>query len=88
MVLKVVLEKELEQKFRELAMKKFGFSKGALKSASKEALEEWLYQHKKIDLARVKDPVKRIEGLLKHLRGKYTSVELQHQTKELWAKQN
>ena len=42
MVLKVMLEKGVEQKFREVAMRKFGFSRGALKEASKEAFEEWI----------------------------------------------
>ncbi|MBI4140983.1 hypothetical protein HY485_04055 [Candidatus Woesearchaeota archaeon] len=43
-------------------------------------------ERKNKKLPHLKDPMKGIRGVLKHLRGKYTSVELQHQTKELWAK--
>lgn len=32
------------------------------------------------------DPVAPIIGMLSSLRGKYTSVELQHKAKELWVK--
>lgn len=83
-----MLEKEFEQKFREAAMRKFGFSRGALKEAGREALKQWIHQQQSKELPRVKDPLNRIEGLLKHLRGKYTSVELQHDATKLWAKQN
>jgi len=41
MVLKVILSKELERKFRELAMKKYGYSKGSLKKATHHAIELW-----------------------------------------------
>lgn len=85
MVLKVELEKELENKFREAAMRKFGYSKGSLQKASKEALSNWVMQqsHK---VPKVEDPFKLVEGILGHLRGKTTSVELQHEAVKLWAK--
>ena len=85
MVLKLEFEKEFEEKFRELAMRKYGFSKGALKKAGKEAIKEWVKEEKD-QLPRVKDPIQLIEGVLSHLKGKYTSVELQHEATKLWIK--
>lgn len=41
MSLKVNLNKELEKKFRELAMKKYGYSRGSLKKAAHHAIELW-----------------------------------------------
>ena len=40
----------------------------------------------KQDRPEVEDPLKLIEGKLSHLRGKYTSVKLQHEMKKLWLK--
>jgi len=85
MVLKVELERELENKFREAAMRKFGYSKGSLQKASKEALSDWVMQQSR-KVPKVEDPFKLVEGMLSHLRGKTTSVELQHEAVKLWAK--
>ena len=85
MVLKVDLEKELEYKFREAAMKKFGYSKGSIQKASREALSSWVMQQS-TKIPKVDDPFKLVEGMLSHLRGKTTSVELQHEATKLWAK--
>ena len=41
MSLKVDLDRDLERKFRYLAMKKFGYSKGSLKKATHHAIELW-----------------------------------------------
>ncbi|MBI4154472.1 hypothetical protein HY498_00085 [Candidatus Woesearchaeota archaeon] len=87
MVLKVKFEKDLEQKFRELAMRRYGFSRGAIKKASEEAISRWIREEGG-GLPKVKDPIKAIRGALKHLRGKYTSVELQHEATKLWAEQD
>ena len=86
MVLKLEFDKELEQKFREVAMRKFGYSKGSIKKAGKQALKDWINVNNE-DLPHVKDPFKSIRGCMKHLRGKYTSVELQHEAVKLWAKE-
>ena len=85
MVLKVELEKELEYKFREAAMKRYGYKKGSLQKATREALSNWVMQqsHK---VPKVEDPFKLVEGILGHLKGKKTSVQLQHEAKDLWAK--
>ena len=85
MVLKVELEKELEHKFRETAMKKFGYSKGSFQKASREALSNWVMQQS-TKLPKVEDPFKLVEGMLSHLKGKKTSVQLQHEATKLWAK--
>ena len=85
MVLKISLEKELEHKFREAAMRKFGYSKGSLQKATKEALSIWTMQQS-TKLPKVEDPFKLVEGMLGHLKGKMTSVELQHEATKIWAK--
>lgn len=87
MTIKVEFEGEFENKFRELAMKKYGFSKGAIKKASKEAIQNWI-KIEDIQLPKVKDSIKTIKGIMKELRGKYNSVELQHQATKLWTKEN
>jgi len=47
MSLKVNLNKELERKFRELAMKRFGYSKGSIKKATHHAIELWTMESMK-----------------------------------------
>jgi len=37
-----VIPKKIEQKFRKLAMKKFGYGKGSLSKALEEALLYWI----------------------------------------------
>lgn len=87
MTLKIDLNKELEKKFRVLAMKKYGYSKGAIKKALESAIEKWIREALLTKSeTKVKDPVAMMEGLLIELKGKKTSVELQHEAKELWAK--
>ena len=36
------IKTDVERKFRQAAMKKYGYAKGALKTALEEAIEEWL----------------------------------------------
>ncbi len=74
----------LEEKFREKAMKKYGYSKGSLKKAAVEALHRWIGEQEEIP--RVKDPFPLLRGILSDLRGKVTAVELQHSAKKLWVK--
>ena len=85
MVLKVELEKDLEHKFRETAMRKYGYAKGSLKKASREALSSWVNQQSS-KVPKVEDPFKIARGVLKHLKGKKTSVQLQHEASKLWMK--
>lgn len=85
MVLKFVLEQELEHKFRETAMRKYGYAKGSLQKATREALSNWVNQQS-TKIPKVDDPFKLIRGILRHLKGKKTSVQLQHEAKDIWAK--
>ena len=41
-VIKISIEEGLLKKFREEAMKKFGYTKGALSIAAREAFKKWL----------------------------------------------
>jgi hypothetical protein len=47
MSLKVDLNKDLERKFRQLAMKRFGYSKGSIKKATHLAIELWTRENLK-----------------------------------------
>ncbi len=85
MALKFELEKGLEHKFRETAMRKYGYQKGSLQKATKEALSNWLMQQS-TEIPKAEHPFKLIRGILRHLKGKKTSVQLQHEAKELWVK--
>lgn len=82
--IKIHIPEELNKKFREVAMKKYGYTKGSLSIAAQRALEKWTYdqviREKVKDIAKrtTKDAVDEIEGLLAHVKGK-TSVELQHE---------
>jgi hypothetical protein len=80
MVLKLDLG-ENEDKFRELAMKEYGYKKGALLKAAKNALGNWMRnrdKHEKIPKMSSNEAVKLLRGILKKYRGK-TSVEIQHE---------
>ena len=82
MSLRIELE-ELEQKFRESAMKKYGYEKGSLKKAAKEAIRRWIREQDEIPV--VDEPFALIEGILEKWKGKTTAVEMQH-AKKLWMK--
>jgi hypothetical protein len=71
---------ELEEKFREAAMRRFGFAKGALSRAAEEAIEGWLSNIENIKYEG--DPVEAIDGLLSDI--KMDSVKLQHSARKLW----
>ena len=83
MVLKVEVNKYVENKFRERAMKRYGYKRGALQKATEDALSSWR-DFRSDKLPKVDDPFKLIRGMLKHLRGKKTSVQLQHEARYLW----
>ena len=86
MVIKVDLDAKLEKRFRELAMKKFGYSKGSIKKATETAIRKWATEETVAEKKGEKksSSVSLIAGGLAHLKGKKTSVELQHEVKELW----
>ncbi|MFQ5531805.1 MAG: hypothetical protein ACE5ES_04280 [Candidatus Nanoarchaeia archaeon] len=83
MTLKVDFNEEFERKFRELAMRKYGFSKGSIKKASKEAIKLWIKGENE-DLPEIKDSIGSIRGIIKNV--KNNSVGLQHEASRLWIK--
>jgi hypothetical protein len=84
MPLRVQINPKLEQRFREAAMKRFGYGKGALSKAAEEAIINWISSADSESPQFEGDPVKAIEGLLKDVN--IDSVTLQHETQKLWAK--
>lgn len=83
--IKVYIPDELERRFREAAMKLFGYGKGSLSVASEKAFSAWLSEVSEVlDFAEsVKDPVEAIYGMLSGV--KKTGVELQHEAREIRA---
>lgn len=73
---------ELEKKFREAAMKRFGYGKGALSLAAEEALSRWLSYVSWEEIGFDGDPVEALDGLLVGI--DLDSVELQHLAKKMW----
>jgi ribosomal protein L16/L10AE len=84
--IKVQLSEETERKFREAAMRRFGYVKGALSLAAEKALSSWVRKEREVDrlVAGIGDPVGAIEGLLAHV--KSGSVELQHEATSIRAR--
>jgi hypothetical protein len=83
MSLRVQIDPKLENRFREAAMRKFGFGKGALSKAAEEAILNWVTTEKE-NLEFEGDPVQAIEGLIKDI--DVNSVTLQHEVQKIWAK--
>lgn len=84
MVLKFEFESGFEQRFREAAMKRYGFAKGSLKKATQEALGSWVSQHSG-RIPKEENPFALVEGILVRLKGRKSSVQLQHEAGELWS---
>ena len=81
--LRIQLKDETLEKFRRIAMKVFGYSKGSLSQAAESAITNWL---EGIELPSEEefeeDPVEAIDGLLEEL--DIDSVELQHNLSKIW----
>jgi bifunctional pyridoxal-dependent enzyme with beta-cystathionase and maltose regulon repressor activities len=73
--IKIKISDEIERKFREMAMKNFGYSKGSISQAAQKAIADWIVTNIKIEI--IEDPIKSISGLMKKV--KKTSLELQHE---------
>ncbi|MEM2530239.1 MAG: hypothetical protein QXL32_03855, partial [Candidatus Bathyarchaeia archaeon] len=84
--IKVYISDELERKFREAAMRLYGYGRGSLSIAAEEALRAWLSQASgALGMAEsIEDPVEAIYGMLSHV--KRTGVELQHEAREIRSK--
>ena len=80
---KVYLPDEIERKFRETAMKLYGYKKGALSIAAEKAISRWISeQEKTTELVKsIKDPVEAISGMLSDV--KKSGVELQHEASKI-----
>jgi hypothetical protein len=90
--LKVIISDAVERRFRRVAMKRYGNSKGALSEAAEAALNDWSTKEDNDDgevnilPGFEQDPVGAIEGLLKNVRAK--SVELQHEARRIRVKKS
>ncbi|RJS88058.1 hypothetical protein CW704_00890 [Candidatus Bathyarchaeota archaeon] len=84
--IKVYISDDVERRFREVAMKLFGYRKGSLSIASEKAISAWLSQVSEVlEIAEsIEDPVEAIYGMLSHV--KRSGVELQHEAGEVRAK--
>ncbi len=84
--IKVYISDEVERKFREVAMRLYGYRKGSLSIASENAISTWLSQVSEVlEIAgSIEDPVEAIYGMLAHV--KRSGVELQHEAGEIRAK--
>jgi len=81
MGIKIELPEQKEQEFREKAMRKFGYQKGALKKAILEAINFWILQEKGRE-EKVAHPTETLTGVLKGIQE--SSVELQHKATKLF----
>ncbi|HDJ96789.1 MAG TPA: phosphatase PAP2 family protein [Candidatus Aenigmarchaeota archaeon] len=66
--LKVTIEDELLKEFKEKAMKRFGYVRGSLSIAVREAISNWL----KVKKRRSEDEIKRFREILKKVSGVWT----------------
>jgi len=84
--IKVYISDDVERRFREVAMKLYGYRKGSLSVASEKAISAWLSQVSEVlEIAEsIEDPVEAIYGILSHV--KRTGVELQHEAGEIRVK--
>ncbi|MGI0083538.1 MAG: hypothetical protein ACREBQ_00495 [Nitrososphaerales archaeon] len=87
MGIKVELDEELEKRFRQLAMEKFGYSKGSIKKATETAIRKWTQEERVSDTPKkhAETGVEQLTGLLKGVKHK-SSVEEQHEIGKIWAK--
>lgn len=82
-MIRAKIDEKLELRFRELAMRRFGYAKGALSKAIEEAILRWLSFVENEDIVFEGDPVEAIEGILSDI--DIDSVKLQHMAKDIWA---
>ena len=76
-------KEELEKKFREVAMRRFGYGKSSLTRAAEEAIQKWLISVSAEDFVFEGDPVEALDGMLADV--DLDSVELQHLAIKKWA---
>ena len=81
--LKIQINEELAKRFREVAMKVFGYSKGSISKVAEASIKNWIDSIEEIEKHEIENPVDTIDGLLSDV--ELDSVELQHKIKEMWA---
>ena len=64
--MKISVSNEIEEYFRKVAMKKFGYRKGAISIAAQEAMNSWASSYNEGE--EIEDPVNAIAGLMKHVK--------------------
>jgi len=82
-MIRAEIDDKLERRFRELAMKRFGYGKGALTKAVEEAILKWISSIEEEIITFEGDPVEAIDGILSNV--DMESAALQHEIKDLWA---
>lgn len=80
-MIRAEIDERLERRFRELAMRRFGYGKGALTKAVEEAILRWVSSFEEV-AAFEGDPIEAIEGILSGI--DMDSVSLQHKISDLW----
>ncbi len=84
--IKVYISDALDKKFREIAMRLYGYGRGSLSVATEKAFLAWFSQVSDFleQAESIEDPVAAIDGMLSHV--KKTGVKLQHEVKGIRAK--
>lgn len=82
--MKIKLPDELEIAFRKAAMRRFGYQRGAMSAAAKEAIMQWSAIGNGME--NEEDSWDSLEGIMKHV--KKSSVELQHEAWDYITKKN
>ncbi len=84
--IKVNVSDDVEKRFRMLAMRLFGYGKGALSVAAEKAFSEWVARVSEVleVVGFLDDPVDAIYGMLSHV--KKSGVELQHEARKIRAR--
>lgn len=80
--LKIELDEKLAKRFRECAMKVFGYGNESISKAAQASIENWVNAIEEIEKQEVEDPVNAMLGLLSDV--DIDSVELQHSIKDIW----
>ncbi len=81
-MIRAEIDSRLELRFRELAMRRFGYGKGALTKAVEEAILKWISSVEEEAIVFEGDPIEAIDGILSDI--DIDSVELQHRIKDIW----
>jgi hypothetical protein len=81
--IKVYISDDVDRKFRETAMKLYGYGKGSLSIASEKALSQWVSRMGDVVeiVDTIEDPLDAISGLLKDV--DTNGVDLQHSVDEI-----